>query len=113
LPSTKPHPSRKIQLYFERPIKLEQHLLEFIEALDEDEGIRIEGSLKNHENGGFIFVGTYRGSYCVNICDRLWNARLKKYVAGGKDEWYYFDKGKEAFHFVMKEAKKPLRAWLY
>jgi hypothetical protein len=49
----------------------------------------------------------------VNICDRVWNSKLQKHVAGGKDEWYYFDRGKEAFDFVMKEAKRPLRAWLY
>jgi len=34
-------------------------------------------------------------------------------VAGEKDEWYYFDTSREAFNFVQKEAKKPLRAWLY
>lgn len=110
---TRTRSSRRVQLYSERPINNEQDLIDFIEALDEDEGIRIEGDLKNHENGGFVFVGTYRGSYCVNICDKIWAPKLRRYVAGGKDEWYYFDKGKEAFRFVMKEAKKPLRAWLY
>ena len=110
---TKPRTSRTVELYSERPISREQDLMKFIQALDEDEGIRIDGSLKNHENGGFIFVGTYRGSYCVNISDKVWVPKLKKYVTGWKDEWYYFDTGKEAFHFVMKEAKKPLRAWLY
>jgi len=105
--------SRTVQLYSERPIHNERDLLDFIEALDEDEGVRIEGNLKNHENGGFVFVGTYRGSYCVNICDKVWSPKLRQYVAGGRDEWYYFDKGKEAFRFVLKEAKMPLRAWLY
>jgi hypothetical protein len=100
-------------LYSERSITREDDLLEFIEALDEDEGIRIDGALGNHENGGFIFVGTYRGSYCVNICDKIWSSKFKEYLAGDKDEWYYFDKGEEAFNFVLKEAKKPLRAWLY
>lgn len=94
-------------MYSERPIHNERDLLDFIEALDEDEGVRIEGNLKNHENGGFVFVGTYRGSYCVNICDKVWAPKLRQYVAGGKDEWYYFDKGKEAFRFVLKEAKAP------
>jgi len=99
--------------YSERAIKSEQDLLEFTEALDEDEGIRVQGDLKNHSGGGFIFVGYYRGSYCVNICDKVWNRKLRKYLAGGKDEWYYFDTGKQAFTFVMKEAKRPIRAWLY
>lgn len=105
--------SRRIELYSERPIRNERDLLDFIQALDEDEGIRIVGDLQNHENGGFIFVGYYRDSYCVNICDSVWDGKLRKYVAGGKDEWYYFDTGKGAFDFVMKEAKRPLRAWLY
>jgi len=105
--------STKVRRYSERPIKDEQDLLEFIEALDEDEGVRADGDLKNHSNGGFIFVGIYRGSYCVNICDKVWSHKLRKHVAGGKDEWYYFDTGKEAWRFVLKEARRPLRAWLY
>lgn len=105
--------SRKVDLYQERRIKDEHDLLDFVEALDEDEGIRLEGDLKNHLNGGFIFVGIYRGSYCVNICDKIWSPKLRKYVAGEKDEWYYFDTGKEAWHFVLKEARRPIHAWLY
>ena len=105
--------SKTVQSYYERALRNEQDLLDFTEALDEDEGIRIEGNLKNHTAGGFIFVGYYRGSYCVNICDRVWNPKLRKYLAGGNDEWYYFDTGRQAFTFVMKEAKRPVRAWLY
>ncbi len=109
----KPRPRRHVGPYSERQVRTERDLLDFIEALDEDEGIRIQGNLKNHDNGGFIFVATYRGSYCVNICDKVWTSKIRRYVAGGKDEWFYFDAGKEAFRFVMKEAKRPLRAWLY
>jgi hypothetical protein len=105
--------SRSVQLYSERVIRNERDLLDFIEALDEDEGIRVQGNLKNHAGGGFIFVGYYRGSYCVNICDKVWSPKLRKYLAGGKDEWYYFDTGKQAFNFVMKEAKRPVLGWLY
>jgi hypothetical protein len=105
--------SRAIELYSERPIRNEHDLFDFVQALDEDEGIRLEGNLKNHSGGGFVFIGFYRGSYCVNICDRVWNIRLRKYVAGGKDEWFYFDTAKEACNFVLKEAKRPLRGWLY
>lgn len=101
------------ELYSERPIRDEQDLLDFIEALDEDEGIRVNGDLKNHTNGGFIFIGYYRNNFCVNICDKVWNRKLRKHVAGGNDEWYYFETGKEACHFVLKEARRPLRAWLY
>jgi hypothetical protein len=104
---------RKIELYSERFIRKAPDLLDFIEALDEDEGIRLEGNLRNHLGGGFIFVGYYRGNYCVNICDRIWRRKLKKHVAGERDEWYYFDDGRGAFDFVMKQAKRPIRAWLY
>ena len=105
--------SRMVELYTERRIKDDRDLLDFIEALDEDEGVRLDGDLKNHSNGGYIFVGIYRGSYCVNICDKVWNQKVRKHVAGGRDEWYYFDTGKEAWRFVLKEARRPLRAWLY
>ena len=104
---------RVIEAYSERPIRNEGDLRDFIEALDEDEGIRLEGNLDNHVRGGFIFIGYYRGSYCVNICDRVWNRKLKKDVAGGKDEWYYFDTAEDAYAFCLKEAKHPIRAWLY
>ena len=105
--------SRTVELYSERVLRNEEDLLEHIEALDEDEGVRIQGDLENHVHGGFIFVGYYRGSYCVNICDKVWNSKLRKFTAGGSDEWYYFDKAEQAFRFVMKEAKRPLRAWMY
>jgi len=108
----KPRPKSFYQ-YSERRIMNRKDLHDFINALDEDEGIRIEGKLKNHEGGGFVFVGYYRGSYCVNICDRIWNKRLGIYVAGGNDEWYYFDTAKQAYNFAFKEAKTPIRAWLY
>jgi hypothetical protein len=104
---------RIIELYSERPIRNGRHLLDFIKALDEDEGIRVEGNLRNHSGGGFIFVGYYRGGYCVNICDRVWSGRLKMHIARGKDEWYFFDRELDAFDFVMKEAKLPIQAWLY
>ena len=100
-------------MYSERAIRNEVDLLDFLEALDEDEGIRLLGNLKNHAGGGFIFVGYYRGSYCVNICDKMWSPKVRKHIAGGKDEWYYFDTGKQAFNFVIKEAKHPVKAWLY
>jgi hypothetical protein len=104
---------RIIETYQERPITSERDLYDFIEALDEDEGIRVEGNLTNHVGGGFIFIGYYRGSYCINICDRVWNEKVRKHVAAGRDEWYYFDTAKETYAFALKEAKHPIDAWLY
>lgn len=108
----KPSPKSPYQ-YSERRIMNRKDLFDFIDALDEDEGIRIESKLRNHAGGGFVFIGYYRGSYCVNICDRIWNERLRKHIAGGNDEWYYFDTAKQAYNFAFKEAKTPIRAWLY
>ena len=113
LPKRTSQKSRVIELYSERVLRNKRDLFDYIAALDEDEGVRIQGDLKNHSHGGFIFVGYYRGSYCVNICDKVWNSKLRKFIAGGNDEWYYFDTGKQAFTFVMKEAKRPIKAWLY
>jgi hypothetical protein len=104
---------RVVETYQERQMSNEKDLWDFIHALDEDEGIRVEGDLDNHIGGGFIFVGYYRGSYCVNICDRVWNEKLSKYVAGGKDEWYYYDTAEAAYKFTLKQARRPIRAWLY
>ena len=107
------HRSKVSYQYSERSIANRKDLYDFIDALDEDEGIRICGKLKNHVGGGFVFIGYYRGNYCVNICDRKWNRRLRKYVAGGNDEWYYFDTASQAYTFALKQAKSPIQAWLY
>ncbi len=110
---TKPRRPSAIELYAERPIRTQRDLRDYIGALDEDEGVRIEGHSKEHANGGFVFVGTYRGSYCVNLCDKVWNSKLRKYLPGGNDEFLYFETANEAFDYVKKLARRPLRAWLY
>ncbi len=110
--ATKKTPNN-IELYAERPIRHPRDLLDFISALDEDEGVRIEGDSKSHSNGGFIFVGSYRGSYCINLCDRIWSGHLRKYIAGGNDEWFFFPTAKKALAYAMQVAKHPMRAWLY
>jgi len=51
-------PPRSAESYSERTLKSEGDLLDFLQALDEDEGIRVQGNLKNHTGGGFIFVVT-------------------------------------------------------
>ncbi len=105
--------SRTIELYSERPIRNERDLLRFVLALDEDEGIRIQGNLKSHANGGFVFVGYYRESYCVNYCDKIWSPTLRKYITGGNDKWFYFESAKETVNHVISVARRPLDAWLY
>lgn len=84
-----------------------------MQALDEDEGIRIEGNLPDLANGGYLFVGFYRGSYCVNVCDRVRDDRSKAYTVGSNDRWFYFDNFPDLWKFLRRLVRRPLRAWLY
>lgn len=88
-------------------------LVRFMKALDEDEGIRIEGKVKGLANGGFVFVGFYRGQYCLNTCDRAWDSKIKAYTAGGNDKYEYFERFEELISRIKPLIKKPIRAWLY
>ena len=100
-------------IYAERRIPDLPLLKRFIRALDEDEGIRIEGNLPDLANGGYIFVGFYRGSYCVNLCDRIRDRQTQKYTVGSNDKWFYFEEFNGLWKFLRPLIRKPLRAWLY
>ena len=84
-----------------------------VNALDEDEGIRIEGGLQDFTSGGYIFVGFYRGRYCVNLCDRIRDRSTKRYTAGSNDKWFYFEDFRGLWGFLRPLIRKPLKAWLY
>ncbi len=99
--------------YSERRIKDRALLKRLMQALDEDEGIRIEGMLPDFSNGGYIFVGFYRGSYCVNLCDRIRKKRSKDYTVGSNDRWLYFDEFEGLWRFLRPLIRGPLKAWLY
>lgn len=104
---------RARSIYVERRIRDLALLRRLMRALDEDEGIRIEGNLPDLANGGFIFVGFYRGSYCVNLCDRIRDKHSKGYTVGDNDRWLYFDEFLGLWRFLRPLIRKPLRAWLY
>jgi hypothetical protein len=100
-------------LYVERRIRDLPLLKRFIQALDEDEGLRIEGNRPDLANGGYIFVGFYRSSYCVNLCDRIRDKQSQKYTVGSNDKWFYFEEFTDLWKFLRPLIRKPLRAWLY
>lgn len=100
-------------IYNERRIRNFRLLRRLVQALDEDEGVRVEGTLPDLANGGYIFVGFYRGSYCVNLCDRILDKRTRRYTAGGNDRWFYFDEFASLWKFLRSIVRRPLRAWLY
>jgi len=104
---------RARSLYVERRIRDLPLLKRFIQALDEDEGLRIEGNRPDLANGGYIFVGFYRSSYCVNLCDRIRDKQSQKYTVGSNDKWFYFDEFTDLWRFLRPLIRKPLRAWLY
>ncbi len=100
-------------VYVERRIRDAQLLKRLIKALDEDEGIRMEGRVPDLANGGYIFVGFYRGSYCVNLCDRIRDRSSNRYTAGFNDKWFYFEDFSGLWRFLRPLARKPFKAWLY
>jgi hypothetical protein len=100
-------------IYMERRIQDLALLKRFVRALDEDEGLRIEGNVSDLANGGYIFVGFYRGSYCVNLCDRVKDNQSQKYTVGSNDRWFYFEDASGLWKFLRPLIRKPLRAWLY
>lgn len=100
-------------MYSEQEIADIEQLKLTAKALDQDEGIRIEGGLPNLENGGFVFVTHYRSRYCVNICDRKFDEKIGKYVPGGNDKWQFFEKFEDAWALVEKSIRRPMKAWVY
>lgn len=84
-----------------------------MEALDEDEGIRVLGNVEGFANGGFIFVSRFREKFCLNICDRFWDEKTKTYTIGGRDVWLYFDDMDSAWSRLKSLIAQPLKAWLY
>jgi len=104
---------RRRSIYTERRIRDLPLLKRLMQALDEDEGIRIEGNVRDLANGGYVFVGFYRGSYCVNLCDRIRDRQSQKYTVGSNDRWFYFEEFSGLWKFLRPLIRKPLRAWLY
>jgi hypothetical protein len=101
----------------EKPIHTFAELIQIIEALDLDEGIRILGCFKNLRGGGFIFVTTVHTAselkYCVNVAERIYNNESGIYLPGGKETFLYFSDSEETYGYVERHAARPLQAWCY
>jgi len=100
-------------LYHEDEINNLEDLRRLMEALDEDEGIRVLGNVKESANGGFIFVSRFRERFCLNICDRVWDEKTETYTVGGRDVWLYFDDVDSAWDRLKSLIAYPVKAWLY
>jgi len=101
------------ELYQEEEINSLEDLRRLMEALDEDEGIRVLGKVEGFANGGFIFVSRFRDRFCLNICDRIWDERTKTYTVGGRDVWLYFDDFDSAWNRLKSLIADPVKGWLY
>ena len=100
-------------MYQENEIDNLEDLRKFMEALDEDEGIRVLGNAEGFANGGFIFVSRFRDKFCLNICDRVWDEKTKTYAVGERDVWLYFDDADSAWNHLKSLIAQPVKAWLY
>jgi hypothetical protein len=97
----------------EDPIRDMRSLRRWLRNLEEDEGLRIVGRAEAFAGGGFMFVGHRQGKYRINICDRIWDRKLRTYRAGGGGLWREFDSFEEAWGYVRPLVRRPVQAWVY
>jgi len=105
--------------YSERKIANFIELNSIINSLDLDDGIRVQGCIRDRPGGGFIFISTVNSAtnltqkYCVNTSDRIFNKKANMYLPGGKEEFLYYSEVEEVIKYIKKNAAKPLKAWYY
>jgi hypothetical protein len=99
--------------YSEHKIESLNELSVLMQAMDQDEGIRIRGEVEGFENGGFIFVTRSASRYCINVCDRVFDPIRKTYSVGGNDVWFYFDTFEEAWAKLATLIRNPIEAYAY
>jgi hypothetical protein len=99
--------------YSERRVNNLEDLALLIQAMDQDEGIRIRGNIDKFKGGGYIFVTKTNNRYCLNIADRIYNPTTKTYTVGGNDEWIYFKNFKNVWNRLKTLIKNPLEAYAY
>ena len=99
--------------YSERKIESLEDLMTLMQAMDQDEGIRIVGDVEGFKNGGFVFVAKSASRYCMNICDRILDPVKKTYSVGGNDAWFYFETFEEAWKKLRTLVKNPIEAYAY
>ncbi|MBS7626051.1 hypothetical protein KEJ51_03270 [Candidatus Bathyarchaeota archaeon] len=104
---------REAAAYMEHKIESVEELATLMEAMDQDEGIRVRGSVEDLDGGGFIFISKSNGRYVFNLCDRVYDPKTKDYMPGGNDRWLYFDRFEEAWKTLMTIIHNPLEAYSY
>ncbi|WP_455369168.1 hypothetical protein [[Eubacterium] cellulosolvens] len=104
---------KKSALYSEKRINNFDDLALLIQAMDQDEGIRIRGNIKRFKGGGFIFVTKPDNRYCLNIADRIYDSTTNTDTVGENDEWIYFHNYEEVWDKLKHLIRNPLEAYAY
>jgi hypothetical protein len=99
--------------YTERKIESFEELATIMRAMDQDEGLRVQGRVEGFKGGGFIFMAKSGSRYCIQICDRIDDPASKTFTVGGNDVWMYFDTFEEAWEKLKSLAVNPLEAYSY
>ena len=99
--------------YSEKKVNNLEDLALLIQAMDQDEGIRILGNIKRFKGGGFIFVTKTDDRYCLNIVDRIYDSTKNIDTVGENDEWIYFHDFEELWDKLKNLIRNPLEAYAY
>lgn len=97
--------------YKEKGLRTFRELKAALEHLDADAGIRVEGSIAGF-NDSFIFVSRGAEGFIVNVCDSV-RDESGAVVPGRSERWLNLKSLDEVMEFIVKSAKRPLRAYLY
>jgi hypothetical protein len=99
--------------YSERLITNIRELKTLVLGLDLDEGIRFVADIEGYEKGAFVFLTKCGEELCVSIKERVLDKSSRAYVPGAREEWKYFKTPEEAWAFIVKLVKEPIRAYYY
>ena len=107
------HQVKKSAPYSEKRVNNFEDLALLIQAIDQDEGIRIRGDIKRFKGGGFIFVTKPDDRYCLNIVDRIYDSTTNTDTVGENDEWIYYHNYEEVWDKLKKLIRNPLEDYAY
>ena len=82
-----------------------------MQRLDPDEGIRVNSVIDGSKR--FTFITKKDDRYTVNTAERVYDKLLKAHIPGGEETWFHTSEIEEVLTRVIKEAERPLRAYLY
>ncbi|MFN3621501.1 MAG: hypothetical protein ACK4TI_01285 [Nitrososphaerales archaeon] len=103
---------RVMEGYREKVLRTFKELRAALEQLDSDAGIRISGSFAEFDGGGFIFISKAEEGFIVNICDSVKDGS-GVFIPGEREKWLNLKNVAEVMNFILKTAKRPLKAYLY